>query len=143
MANSSTLSIISATGPYDQTFGEMLDLVKAADIDEFVYSRAVCVIGITDESDIKIVSGNGSYKINSGDWTGLDGVINNGDFVFARIPRPTESNTGSLTEFSIGGSSYIFFVSTAGYVVTPDETTYIVDGSDFVVDGSDFIIDGV
>ena len=111
-------SILSADNPYYATFGVVRDEAVAVWVDEMIYtySRSVCAIGYGTDVPISVVSGNGEYRINSGEWTAEAGTFSGGDFIFARLPTPTREAVEVVTTFSIDGVADTFKVSTVGWV---------------------------
>ena len=129
-------SIISTTNPYYTTFGSVSDLDAADNPGEWCYSRVVAAIGYTDGDTISVTSGDGEYRVNSGNWTGEDGTFNNGDFLFARAPIPTDIDISSTTTFTVGSGSDTFIGTTGEYTGGnfdhyTDEENY-TDGENYV-----------
>jgi uncharacterized protein (DUF1330 family) len=82
-----------------------------------VSSARITISGINSAAAIS-VSG-GEYQINSGAFTALAGMVNNGDTVIVRHTTATAAATVTSTTLTIGGVSDIFSSTTAGADPSP------------------------
>lgn len=130
-------SIISSTSAYASTFGTVTDLTAADTPGQWVYSQIVSTSGF-GEGDlvIAVVSGQGEYKVNAGDWTALPGTFNNGDFLFARTLVPTRADVQRTTVYLIDDTNDTFVVTTgagvAGSFENYTDSENYTDGENYV-----------
>lgn len=93
-----------------------------AQLSEIVESEAITVAGIVVSAPIAIV--DGEYRIGSGGWTAVNGMVNPGDQVAVRVAAAPTFNTATSAQLTISGASASFQVTTINPRLTPDAFTF-------------------
>jgi hypothetical protein len=86
-------------------------------LSQTITSNTITVSGIICASAISITGG--TYSINSGGYTGADGMVNNGDTVTVRQTSSGSSSTTTDATLTIGGVSDTFSVTTCDTIPAP------------------------
>lgn len=81
-----------------------------ADLSTLYNSNIITITGITMATSISIVSGE--YKINSGAWTNVLGIVNNGDTVQVRRISSSAYSTAVSTTLTVGTVSGTYTITT-------------------------------
>jgi hypothetical protein len=127
---SSTLTIGGVSGAYQVTtlaadtdpqafaFGS----IDGAALSSLQTSTPVTIAGINTSALIHI--GNGEYRINEGDFTSIDGLVNDRDQVTVRTTASAEFSTTVVATITIGDVGAAFTVRTLAQDATPDSFAF-------------------
>ena len=85
-------------------------------------SAPATITGITGPSPISVAGGR--YRINSGSFTNVAGMVNAGDQVYAEVIASSLANTATTATITIGGVAGSFTVTTAAADTVPDSFSF-------------------
>ncbi len=126
--NQLTVNISASGGGGSDTVPDPFSFTDQANVatNQLIVSNAISVSGIDAASPIS-VSGGGEYRIGSGAFTNLAGLINNGDQVSLRHTSSSQALIATDTTLTIGGVSDVFTTTTAAAAPsdgTPDPFSF-------------------
>jgi N-acetylneuraminic acid mutarotase len=108
---SDTFSITTEAAPVDMTPDAFMFIDQTGvELNTVITSNAITVSGITAATPISITGG--TYSINGGDYTSVDGTVEDGDEVTVRLVSSSSYFTSTYATLTIGGISDTFSVTT-------------------------------